>query len=484
MWTITQLKERGRQCFNRNFWRTVLVALVVVAIGGTQGGNTARSISILTINLFRACSGDVHVSHNTRHLKPQGKLRNNNPYTKGYQPDPGITGGSFSFGDDGTFEFDFGDDFGDDFDDDYDEFNPYYVNPYEEHKNTAEAFSDMLDGMAVGMIILIIALATLVGTILLILHILVDIFFRNPLFVGTQRFFIHNLKEEAMIADLGFGFDRDYRNQVKIMFLRDLYTFAWGLLFVIPGIYKSYEYRMVPYLLAEYPHMSKEQAFYTSKYLMHGDKWRTFLLDISFVGWWILSVFTVGVLGIFYVNPYYNSTCAALYEALKAIKGIPAFDQTGPDMYGMPGQTPGFGGENYGQGGFGAGAFGSGSFGAGAYQEPERNPQIGYGESQADTAPSVIPMSGPVDDSSEYTGSGEAEYSGETGYTNATGSSDFEEEDREYEAAEETDRPDPVEFAEEDSSEESENSSIEMDFSEKRENESIFEESEDSNFDK
>ena len=50
---------------------------------------------------------------------------------------------------------------------------------------------------------------------------------------------------------------------------------------------------------------------------MTGNKWKAFVLDLSFIGWEILSVLTCGILTIFYVNPYILSTNAALYEKLR-----------------------------------------------------------------------------------------------------------------------------------------------------------------------
>ena len=63
--------------------------------------------------------------------------------------------------------------------------------------------------------------------------------------------------------------------------------------------------------------MTKEQAFEESKRMMQGQKWKAFVLDLSFIGWNILSALTLGILGIFYVQPYMDATHAALYEALR-----------------------------------------------------------------------------------------------------------------------------------------------------------------------
>ena len=67
----------------------------------------------------------------------------------------------------------------------------------------------------------------------------------------------------------------------------------------------------------ELPQMTKEEAFAESKRMMQGQKWNAFVLDLSFIGWDILSGMTMGILGIFYVQPYKDGTHAALYEALR-----------------------------------------------------------------------------------------------------------------------------------------------------------------------
>jgi len=147
------------------------------------------------------------------------------------------------------------------------------------------------------------------------------IFLLNPLEVGGRKFFTENLTTNAEIKAYGFAFTSTYLNIVKTMLLRDLYTFLWSLLFIIPGIIKSYEYRMIPYIMAENPEISSEEAFSLSKQMMTGNKWDAFVLDLSFIGWHILSALTLGILSIFYVNPYVYQTSAALYSRLSANNG-------------------------------------------------------------------------------------------------------------------------------------------------------------------
>ena len=100
------------------------------------------------------------------------------------------------------------------------------------------------------------------------------------------------------------------------MFFRDLYVVLWSLLFIIPGIYKSYQYRMVSYILAENPDMPYKEVLQRSKDMMNGQKWKTFVLDWSFILWHMLGGITCGLAEVFYVAPYVNLTNAALYRQL------------------------------------------------------------------------------------------------------------------------------------------------------------------------
>ena len=74
---------------------------------------------------------------------------------------------------------------------------------------------------------------------------------------------------------------------------------------------------MIPYILAENPKIQRKKAFKLSKEMMKGNKWKTFILDLSFLGWELLSIFTFRLLNIFYINPYKVATTVELYEVLK-----------------------------------------------------------------------------------------------------------------------------------------------------------------------
>lgn len=159
-----------------------------------------------------------------------------------------------------------------------------------------------------GIVLLVIGLA----------FILIRIFVLAPFEVGGARFFIENSMEKAGLGNMLFGFQNgSYGKTVWTLFLKNLYTFLWTLLLIIPGIVKAYEYRMVPYLLADCPDLSTEDAFRISREMMNGEKMNTFILDLSFIGWYLLSAITCNLVGIFYSRPYQYATNAELFLVLK-----------------------------------------------------------------------------------------------------------------------------------------------------------------------
>lgn len=163
---------------------------------------------------------------------------------------------------------------------------------------------------------------TIMKSTLIIIGILVAIgaflygfFVGNPIECGKCRFFLQNTETNQSVSVLFSVFSKDYLNVVKVLFLRDIKIILWTLLFVIPGIIKSIEYSMIPYLLAEDPSMRAEEAFSKSKEMTSGQKWNIFVLSLSFIGWLILG--SLLVIGTLFVNPYVYATEAELYKTLK-----------------------------------------------------------------------------------------------------------------------------------------------------------------------
>lgn len=153
-----------------------------------------------------------------------------------------------------------------------------------------------------------------IATVVILIVLVAKVFVGNLLKMGGYRFFILNQTAQPGIGTLLDGFrSGHYVNIVLTMFLRDLFTALWSLLLVVPGIVKHYEYLMVPYIIAENPAMDYKEAFQISKQMMDGEKMEAFIMDLSFIGWYLLSAVTCGLLAIFYVNPYVQASFAEMY---------------------------------------------------------------------------------------------------------------------------------------------------------------------------
>lgn len=161
---------------------------------------------------------------------------------------------------------------------------------------------------------MIIGLLAGIATVVILIVLVAKVFVGNLLKMGGYRFFILNQTAQPGIGTLLDGFrSGHYVNIVLTMFLRDLFTTLWSLLLVVPGIVKHYEYLMVPYIIAENPAMDYKEAFQISKQMMDGEKMEAFIMDLSFLGWYLLSAVTCGLLAIFYVNPYVQASFAEMY---------------------------------------------------------------------------------------------------------------------------------------------------------------------------
>ena len=256
MWTRKELKERAKEALKRNYWKIVLVSLIGMLIGGGLGSS-------------------------------------------------GISGGGSDIRDMAS-----------------DNVKEHFT----EHENDdvdwegAEAVLDDIqmdirpqDIVAVAFTVIVVLI---VAAIVLAIGIALDVLLLNPVQVGINRFMVKSLDDTARIAEVGYTFDHNYKNGVKVMFFKDLYVVLWSLLFIVPGIYKAYQYRMVPYILGENPDMTYQEVLQRSKDMMDGQKWDAFVLDLSFILWHMLGGITCGLAEIFYVAPYVNLTDAALFSRL------------------------------------------------------------------------------------------------------------------------------------------------------------------------
>lgn len=274
MWTRKQIKEKAKKAFQLNYWKCVLCGLIfAIIVGGASGAGGAASGGSSTFSSLMYNNQHREETETVEEVEVEGIDENSDPVTV-----------TVVTSDDNGNEID--------------------VN------ETDVAFGIAIFSIVALTVFAIVLVASAVG-------IAIDVLLINPVEFGCRNFFRRNLDEPAKLSSLTFAFDKNYKNAVKTAFFKDLFIWLWSLLFVIPGIIKAYEYRLVPYIFAENPDMKYSDILAESSKLMKGNKWKTFVLDLSFIGWELLSLCTCGLLSIFYVDPYKLQTDAALYETLK-----------------------------------------------------------------------------------------------------------------------------------------------------------------------
>ncbi|WKY47765.1 DUF975 family protein [Eubacteriaceae bacterium ES3] len=144
------------------------------------------------------------------------------------------------------------------------------------------------------------------------------LFISPPLIVGLNHFCLTVYRgEDPILEDIfSLGFSNYLRNLGGMLWMQ-LFIFLWSLLFLIPGIIKSFAYFATPYLLAEYENLPATEALKVSMKITDGHKGEIFMMVLSFLGWFLLSSITMGIVGVFYAMPYYSISMAGLYEELK-----------------------------------------------------------------------------------------------------------------------------------------------------------------------
>lgn len=161
-------------------------------------------------------------------------------------------------------------------------------------------------------------LSIMIPTIGVLVFILVlRIFLGYLLEVGGRKYFIQSAQNVDNRKCFTFAFSgQNYMGIMLTMLLKGVQNFLWFLLLIIPGIVKSYSYRMVPYILADNPNIGCKKAIKLSNGMTAGHKFDMFVLDLSFIGWYLLGVLAL-VVGVLFVMPYENATKAELYLVLR-----------------------------------------------------------------------------------------------------------------------------------------------------------------------
>ena len=372
------LKAKGKNAFQRNYWMCVLVAFILAWCIGSSGSSSVSGMR----NSFNSLSNN--------------------------------SGSSYSNDDDYSDIFDDDDfDFLDELDEDHGDSGNDYTDEF------LAIFGPIM--ITIFVVVFVLALAFMY-------------FVKRPLSIGCRRYFVINSFEKPQFGELGFGFRKgQYLDIVKSTFMKDLFLALWsiptyicfiggvvylmknldytglwgffgfyifGLLLLALPIYKGYEYYLVDYILSEDPHIGYKDAISQSKMMMNGYKGATFVFQLSFIGWHLLNVFTCGLLGIFWTNPYIYASEAELFLEIRGKHFGPNVQPYYiPAFPGGPGAPGGYGAAPGGYGGA-TGTYGKDDYGdlPPAYYPPQQfTPGQQYGSSNVDPyAQPGRPIGGPA----------------------------------------------------------------------------------------
>jgi|SRR5690625_2288142 len=119
-------------------------------------------------------------------------------------------------------------------------------------------------------------------------------------------------KKEFQFENMLEPFKKNFVNTLTTYLLKMVFIFLWSLLFVIPGIIKTFSYAMTDYILVDNPDLTANEAIKESQKMMNGNKLRLFILHLSFIGWYLLSILTLGI-GLVFLIPYIKAAETAFY---------------------------------------------------------------------------------------------------------------------------------------------------------------------------
>ena len=164
---------------------------------------------------------------------------------------------------------------------------------------------------------LVMGVAQFIGSTSDLVSILISLFILVPLAYGYNVAFLDFKRtvQAVKIEQLFDGF-KDYSRVVLTGLLQGIYIFLWTLLLIVPGIIKSLSYSQTNYILKDYPELKNNAAIELSMAMMKGHKFDYFCLILSFIGWILLGILTLGI-GLLWVSPYIATASAHFYEDVK-----------------------------------------------------------------------------------------------------------------------------------------------------------------------
>lgn len=314
MWKIMDAKRKSISVMKRSYLAMLLVSLILVF----SGGSTSYSSFKVNFNF----GGTTNIKTIVKDIEANEKVDSNTGFDSA-NFDEDLDNIKFS---NRIEDLDFGD-----------IFNEISSQMDEGEREAFTIFSSVFFVVMIIIMLLVLSL---------------KIFVLNPLGVGCWGYFIkNNRKGESDLNQVGAGFKRDsYMPVVKSIFRKNLYLFFWSLISLvgllvfmlltmsatyvtdliwiimltfivmfigcIPVIIKRYSYRLVGMIVSDNPEIGSKRAIELSRQMMDGHKFKNWVFDLSFIGWYFLGALLLGF-GICLVHPYYNGAMAEVYEKLR-----------------------------------------------------------------------------------------------------------------------------------------------------------------------
>ena len=170
-----------------------------------------------------------------------------------------------------------------------------------------------------GIIAVIFIIYSIIAGACSCLYAIPTIFLGWPIAFGLAMLYLKFVRGEQKltISELFSALKEPYYwKSVCLYLLTYIYTFLWTLLFIIPGIIKSLSYALAPYILADNPDITAEEAIDKSMKMMKGHKMDLFLMLLGYMGFAMLSIFALCI-PLLWIAPYYMAVMAKFYEEVK-----------------------------------------------------------------------------------------------------------------------------------------------------------------------
>ena len=169
-----------------------------------------------------------------------------------------------------------------------------------------------LMGLAVSFV-----LSVILGTASTITSGIGSIILTGPLMLGLYKSFLIAVRTHDDISfDNAFDGFKNFGQTFLLGLMQSIFVMLWSLLFLIPGIVKTYAYSMAYYIMVDHPEYTWKQCLDESQNMMRGYKWQLFCLDLSFIGWILVGALCFGI-GTLWVTPYQYTAHTEFYNALK-----------------------------------------------------------------------------------------------------------------------------------------------------------------------